>query len=228
MYSEFSDDPKVQMLPEAMQRRLVMLFCERCKGETLHETERAFHWRVTETELAETKALFMQKEFIDESWNLLNWNKRQFLSDSSTDRVRRHRSHLKQDETLQKQDEPKKKRPVPVTVTAPDTEADTEQKQQAAKPPAVSFSLPLWVHTDTWQDFEAHRGKLRKPMTDRARRDIIAKLDGLRAKGQDPEAMLAQSIRKGWQDVFEVRDDLFVAPKANPLAAVRFANGGPR
>jgi hypothetical protein len=65
-------------------------------------------------------------------------------------------------------------------------------------------------------------------MTDRARRDIIAKLDGLRAKGQDPEAMLAQSIRKGWQDVFEVRDDLFVAPKANPLAAVRFANGGPR
>jgi hypothetical protein len=31
LYSEFADDPKVQMLTEAMHSRLVMLMCFRCK-----------------------------------------------------------------------------------------------------------------------------------------------------------------------------------------------------
>src|SRR5258708_852232 len=101
LYSEFSDDPKVQMLPESMQRRLIMLFCSKCKQETLQEQQRAFHWRITMAELVETKALFVECGFIDEKWNLLNWNKRQFISDSSTDRVRRYRER---NETLQKQD----------------------------------------------------------------------------------------------------------------------------
>jgi hypothetical protein len=105
LYSEFSDDPKVQMLPEAMQRRLVMLFCSRCKGETLQETQRAFHWRISMAELQETKACFIEQGFMDDKWNVINWNLRQFLSDSSTDRVRKHRAALKQDETLQKRDE---------------------------------------------------------------------------------------------------------------------------
>ena len=100
-YHEWDSDPKVQMMPEAMQRRLAMLFCWRCKGETFHETRAAFHWRVSETDMEETRLLFMRQGFIDEHWNLLNWNRRQFLSDSSTDRVRRHRQALKQVETLQ-------------------------------------------------------------------------------------------------------------------------------
>lgn len=134
MYSEFSDDPKVQMMPEAMQRRLVMLFCSKCKGETLHETEIAFHWRISETELAETKSLFLQKEFIDEGWNLLNWNKRQFLSDSSTDRVRRHRQGKKQDETLHETPETELERQPVVTVTPPEqNRTDTEQKKSRGK-----------------------------------------------------------------------------------------------
>jgi hypothetical protein len=131
MYHEWDSDPKVQMMSEPMQRRLVMLFCLQCKGETLHETELAFHWRISEEELAKTKALFTSKGFIDENWNLANWNRRQFLSDSSTDRVRRFRSGKKQDETLHETpvtvDETK---PV-VTVTPPDT--DTEQIQNRAE-----------------------------------------------------------------------------------------------
>jgi 5-methylcytosine-specific restriction endonuclease McrA len=281
------------MMTEVNQRRLVMLFCIRCNGqETLLDEQVAFQLRISSDEWLETKAEFTRRGFLGEDNVILNWDKRQFLSDSSATRVRKHREkrvergltaqdwipkslrakvfardgnaciyctspddltldhktptsrggsneednlqvacracnadkrHMTHDEYMDWQGR--------VTFLKRPQNTDTEQKQNrnsAAKPPAVSFSLPLWVHTDTWQDFEAHRGKLRKPMTDRARRDIIAKLDGLRAKGQDPEAMLAQSIRKGWQDVFEVRDDLFVAPKANPLAAVRFANGGPR
>jgi hypothetical protein len=125
LYSEFAHDPKIQMLSEAMQRRYVMLMCLRCSEvlETLHETEIAFQLRLSTDELDETKQLFISKNFIDKHWNLLNWDKRQFVSDSSTMRVAKHRSKKKQvsnaDETLQK-------RPS----NAIDTDTDTEQIQK--------------------------------------------------------------------------------------------------
>jgi hypothetical protein len=145
LYSEFADDPKVQMMSEELQRRLVMLFCSRCKEETLHETERAFHWRISTEDLLKTKAIFLEKGFIDDDWNLINWNRRQFLSDSSTDRVRRHRQSKKQDETLPK-------RSTAVTVTAPeqnrtDTESRPEQRQSNGHAPdnGSELALAAWL-----------------------------------------------------------------------------------
>ena len=125
LYSEFAHDPKIQMLSEAMQRRYVMLMCLRCSEvlETLHETEIAFQLRLSTDELDETKKLFISKNFIDKHWNLLNWDKRQFVSDSSTMRVRKYRDKKKQpsndDETLQKRQS-----------NAIDTDTDTEQIQK--------------------------------------------------------------------------------------------------
>jgi hypothetical protein len=97
MYAEFAHDPKVQMLPEAMQRRYVMLMCMRCSNAlvTLQDDEIAFHLRIDMAQLAETKALFAAKGFIDERWTLLNWDKRQFASDSSAQRVAKHRAAKK-------------------------------------------------------------------------------------------------------------------------------------
>jgi 5-methylcytosine-specific restriction endonuclease McrA len=93
LYAEFASDPKVQMLSEPDQRRYVMLMCLRCSNvtETLHEAEIAFALRITEDQLAETKKLFVARGFIDDKWNLINWDKRQFVSDSSYERVKRHR-----------------------------------------------------------------------------------------------------------------------------------------
>ena len=127
LYSEFAHDPKIQMLSEAMQRRYVMLMCLRCSEtlETLHETEIAFQLRLSEAELIETKNLFISKNFIDKQWNLLNWDKRQFVSDSSTMRVRKYRDKKKQpsnaDETLQKQ---------PSNAIDTDTDTDTESNKK--------------------------------------------------------------------------------------------------
>ena len=144
LYSEFAHDPKIQMLSEAMQRRYVMLLCLRCSEtlETLHETEIAFQLRLSEKDLEETKLLFISKKFIDRQWNLLNWDKRQFVSDSSTERVARHRQKKKQasnvNETLQE-------RPS----NAIDTETDTDKKQNKRKLGsrlAQDFVLP-----DDWE-----------------------------------------------------------------------------
>lgn len=94
MYAEFATDAKVQMLTEAMQRRYLMLMCLRCSNAlvTLQDEEIAFQLRISDADLAETKALFIKKGFIDSAWNVLNWEKRQFASDTSAPRVAKHRA----------------------------------------------------------------------------------------------------------------------------------------
>ncbi|EJN06468.1 hypothetical protein [Herbaspirillum sp. YR522] len=125
LYSEFATDAKVQSMPEAMQRRLIMLFCLRCSDVTvtLSDEELAFQLRISDVELVDTKALFIKKGFIDDAWEVLNWEKRQFASDSSAERTRAWRERRKQGKNH--------------TVTSHeqngdslDTDSDTEQKQK--------------------------------------------------------------------------------------------------
>ena len=162
MYSEFSHDPKVQMLSEAMQRRYVMLMCLRCSDSlvTLHETEVAFHLRINNDEMAETKALFVAKGFIDSKWNLLNWEKRQFASDSSKDRVAKHRA-------LQKV---KQKDDSNVDVTLQDSSSnalDTEQNRTEQKLVPIgtlsSAKLPPCPHDNLIELFGEHLPTLPQP-----------------------------------------------------------------
>jgi hypothetical protein len=130
-YSEFEDDPKVVRMSEPMQLRLVKVFCSHCKEVTMSEDDRAFKWHISEEELAATKALFIEKGFIDENWTPLNWNKRQYISDSSTDRTRRYRERKRTSQ--ERHSDGHVTEPV-TTVTKcdaleADTEADTEQKR---------------------------------------------------------------------------------------------------
>lgn len=99
MYHEFATDPKVQSMSEAMQRRLLMLLCLRCSNTlvTLQDEEIAFALRISEQDLAETKAIFVRKNFIDETWEIRQWDERQFVSDSSALRVKRHREKKKEE-----------------------------------------------------------------------------------------------------------------------------------
>ena len=169
MYAELAHDPKVQMLSEAMQRRYMMLMCMRCSNAlvTLHETEIAFHLRISNEELAETKALFIAKQFIDDQWNLLNWEKRQFASDSSAMRVARHRASKKEagngNVTLQEQ---------PCNALDTDTDTDTYKdipapqtkilkptaKKKTALPADFKISLRVqeWAQEKGYTQLDAH------------------------------------------------------------------------
>jgi hypothetical protein len=207
LYSEIVNDAKVQMLPEEMRWRWIAILCLRCEEtlETLQERQIAFRLRITETELARTKTLFLENGFIDEHWNIENWNRRQFISDSSTDRVRRFRAvraatsiRLKRDETLHGTDGN-------VTVTAPEqNRTDTDTKQRQKKPAASGFVLPDWVDSEAWQGFEEMRRKERHPLTDRARKLAVKELESLRLQGNDPGQVLNQSTLKGWRGLFAV------------------------
>ena len=203
LYSEFAHDPKIQMLSEAMQRRYVMLMCLRCSEvlETLHETEIAFQLRLSTGELEETKQLFISKNFIDKHWNLLNWDKRQFVSDSSTMRVAKHRSKKKQvsnaDETLQKR-----------SSNAIDT--DTEQIQKRT----TSVAPPIGVSDSVWQEFKSLRKAKKAPITQRAI-DKISEEANL--AGWTLEKALEECIVRGWQ-AFKAE---WVAKKGNPADNIR-------
>lgn len=131
MYAEFANDPKVQRLSEADQRRFVMLLCIRCSNgdvtlhETLHDENVTFQLRISDEEWQATKATLLSKNLIDKDNNPTSWDKRQFTSDVSAARVAKHRAlHKKEcngDVTLQKQKS---------NVLDTDTDTDTEKKQQ--------------------------------------------------------------------------------------------------
>lgn len=96
MWKVFATDFKVQSMSEEMQRRLVMLFCLRCGNvtETLQDEEIMCFMRISRQEFDEMKHLFLAKGFIDNKFKVMNWDKRQYASDLSTQRVRKHRQKL--------------------------------------------------------------------------------------------------------------------------------------
>lgn len=191
MYAEFATDPKVQMLSEVMQRRLMMVFCLRCSNNlvTLHDDEIAFQLRITSDELAETKALFISKKFIDKSWNVLNWEKRQMKSDSSADRVAKHRALQKTKQQEQSNDD--------VTLQKQDANGlDKIRIDKNRLNKATPVAAPDGVSVQTWQDFQKLRKAKRAPLTDTA-------LDGIRREadkaGLTMEQALATCCKRGWQ-----------------------------
>ena len=149
LYAEFATDPKVQMMSEANQRRFIMVLCLRCSNDdvTLHDEEVAFQLRISNEEWATTKALFLSKGLINENNTPAAWERRQFVSDSSAERVRRHRENKKRAlETACNA--------CNVTETPPEAEADTEAyipptPPTAREPRSGEFPMDLdWLPSE--------------------------------------------------------------------------------
>lgn len=127
MYAEFATDSKVQSMDETLQRRFIMFLCLQCSGEyeQLTDDELAFALRITPAELTNTKDVFKQKRLLGDNGKIRSWDKRQFKSDSSTERVRKHRKQQSNgDETLRN-----------VSVTPSESDTDSEKDTSAGKPP---------------------------------------------------------------------------------------------
>lgn len=113
-YTEALDDPKVQSLPPELFRAWVNCLCVAAKndGYLPDATALAFHLRCSCSEVFELEKALHERGLLDKGksgWKMHSWDKRQFKSDVSTDRVKRFR-----------------KRTETVSGNAPDTETDTE------------------------------------------------------------------------------------------------------
>lgn len=147
LYYEFAHDPKIQIMSETLQRRFVMLMCIQTEGllPGLSDREVGHVMGLSPKKLNETKQVFLERNLIKNDWTLKNFEKRQFLSDDVTERVRKHRTNKINDngknETLQK-------RCCNVTVTASDTDTDTDTDIRPPIIPPTGGDRPF---ADFWE-----------------------------------------------------------------------------
>lgn len=144
MYSEWASDPVVQSLAFEDQRHHAVLLCLKCNGTLDRDIADAQRERIIVRGLgldpataAEVKSRLLEVGLIDSDWQPNGWDKRQFTSDISTNRVRKYRGN-------------KGTGNVPETLhettgnsfgNAPDTEqnrADTEQQPLSGLPPDIT------------------------------------------------------------------------------------------
>lgn len=192
LYSEFAFDPKVQLMDETLQRRYLMLLCLAGAGITPTTDVSCvdFALRVGVSECERTRSVLVSRGLIDEQWFPKAWKKRQFESDTSTDRVKRYRERQKA-----------------VTKTATETPSEqsrAEQKKSASETPLVVHeSLPL----DRWDEWLAQRREKRWSMSPRAlnpQLKLLAKYDT-----STQREIIDTSLNAGWQGLF--------APKGKAL-----------
>jgi hypothetical protein len=132
-YHEVLDDPKVQTLPPELFKFWTNTLCLACRNNGFLPDIKAvsFAFRCDEKYVSEMLQLLDEKGLLDKRFGKLSphkWFERQYKSDTSTERVKRHRE---------------KKRNVspPLAVTPPEqiqnrTDTDTEQKGNKTTPSA--------------------------------------------------------------------------------------------
>ncbi|CAK0755089.1 hypothetical protein CCP4SC76_2580016 [Gammaproteobacteria bacterium] len=94
-------------------------------------------------------------------------------------------------------------------------------RARASQPPV----LPGWIDPQTWHDYETHRKALRKPLVNGSIAHVLRDLEKLRAQGHDPNAVLSQSIVRGWVGVFPLHEDS--QPKTQPQSRPEDTRLGP-
>lgn len=83
------------------------------------------------------------------------------------------------------------------------TGQDRELKKTKPSAPAA---LPGWVPPDLWSRFCEMRKAKKKPLTEFAETLAIKELERLRDEGNDPAAVLEQSIFRTWDGLFPVNE----------------------
>lgn len=189
-YAEFLHDPKVRVMSDENQLRLVLLFCIRCNGSvTLQDKHVTFSMRISDEEWQQTKAVFIESGFIDSANNVLNWDRRQYISDSSAARVAKHRAlHKPVTETKRN-----------VTVTPPEqNRTDTEQIQKQSKSKSIapsSLLASLGISDQLASDFTKLRSIKKSPITKTA-------MDGIDREAKKAGISFEDAIKvcceRGW------------------------------
>lgn len=162
--------------------------------------------RIDHRERDELRNRLVTARLIDENWQPLGWDKRQFSSDSDRTAAERKRR------------ERKRKRHVSVTrdssVTGIDvsqtchgrvTTPETEQRQSRTETEKESSLPPLGLDPSAWTRWVDYRIQIRKPLKPTS---ISAAQRKLAAFGSDQQAVVEQSIAEGYQGLFPLRTPL--------------------
>lgn len=189
LYADLLNNPKAQTLPGDLFKIWINCLCIACNADetfhgTLHETidETAYALRLSKEDTQEALDRLVSARLLileDGLYHIVNWDKRQFKSDTSTDRVKAFR-------------EKKKKQLGNVSVTPPDTEQNQIQRQNRTD---KNIEPPEGVSSEVWSDFVKHRKAKRSAITRTALEGI--EREALKA-GWTLEAALSECCQRGW------------------------------
>jgi hypothetical protein len=203
MYDTVIDDPKILALSMEFRWYFLVILSAASRqfdrGSLPTPRELGLHLRTTSGKTKRIIEFFIASGFVDEdadtkTLRVHGWNKRQFKSDVSTDRVQRFR------------EEKRNVSETPPHVCATDTETDTDTEKNPPNPPRGEpvFVLPDWIPQQDWDDWIKSRKK--KP-TVRAKELAVERLAKLKAAGHEPATVLQQSILGSWTGLFAVKPD---------------------
>ncbi len=229
-YHEALDDPKVQRLPPEIFKFWVNLLCLICRNDgTLPDVETiAYALRIHPSACLEPLDYLASTNLITKVVNQHgtsylpppSWQERQYISDTSTERVKRFRKRFRN-----------------VTCNAPDTEQNRTDKErypigyqpplppmekklpEKTKPKKKNTQVekredPDWLPRE-FSDYVEFRKKTKSPLTEHARELAIRELEKLKVAGNDPAKVLNQSILRGWKGLFPLKGDDHDASRKN-------------
>lgn len=97
--------------------------------------------------------------------------------------------------------------PDPSLTSLNPTKENTPKGVQKKSTQKETVDLPDWMPLEAWQGFREMRIKIKKPMTPRAERMAISKLEDFRSRGHDPTEILNQSTFNDYQDLYEIKEN---------------------
>lgn len=201
-YSDFIYDDKVEFLAFEDQRHYVFILCMKNLGLLDKEYPQEFmldavvgrRLGLQGESLINAKTRLRSMGLIDDSWQPIGWDKRQFVSDSdasNAERQRRYRERMKsaQQEVLVSNVTSN------VTVTPLDTDKETETETDKKKTRATAVATPVGVSDSVWQDFLKVRKAKKAPVTAAALKGIEREA---KAAGWTLENALSECCMRGW------------------------------
>lgn len=201
MYVDFLNDPKMIALAFEDQRHFIGILALKsdgiidaaCATELLDRIVAQRLW-IDPAVISDVKRRLVAAGLIDTDWQPLAWEKRQYSSDSSTERTRRYRERLRETRPEKASDEGETSRERHGDLL--DTDTDTEKTIHAPKGARRSIPKPEGVPESTWADFLAIRKAKRCPLTSTALAGIEREAE---LAGISLSDALATCCARGWQ-----------------------------
>jgi uncharacterized phage protein (TIGR02220 family) len=154
-YVDWLDNPKVQMLDATLQQRYIMLLCLRSMGEIPGMDAKTIAWRLRiEPQDFENSLEILKQNGLWTGKDIPNWDARQYVSDCSTERSRKHRATQKDrcsndDATLQER---------PQSQTQNQTQIQTQKKNPPASQGGNVREIIDYLNQVTGRGFSYERG----------------------------------------------------------------------
>ena len=194
LYSRMIDDDRIRLLAFEDRWHFVALCCLKSDGllddpnPDLRMRRIAVKMGLQLRDLEEVKRRLFEVGLIDENMSPKAWDELQYKSDTSSERVKKHREKSKAS---------KVKRSCNVSVTPPEqsrADTDTEQKKDNSTPKS---ELETVLDSEHSQAVIAHRRSLKKPLTKHAAKLLAKSL----SQCPDPNAAADMMIERGWQSI---------------------------